>query len=219
LHELPRQKENSGQYLGFFENVPGLRRERLPVKRISISGASECGKTTLAIHLSRAYWSVHKMRTLALDIWKEENSWGPQAWVTKSEKIFFGTYNEEKKDFDGGAIWQTRGDLVVVDEASSTIKRDRDLVPLFVKIRHCKHTLLVICHDATDLLPTMRRNLNEVFLFAQAEDALKLWQKDLPLMRGMSLAAVTQDGQCKLQPYEFVHCENYKDGQIKKLSL
>lgn len=177
------------------------------MKRICIAGASECGKTTLAKHLSRAYWNVQRVPTLALDPYAEENRWGKQAWVTKDEKAFWD------------AVWKRRGDLIIVDEASSTIARDRDLVPAFTKIRHNNHHLLVICHDATDLIPTMRRMLNEVFFFAQAEDAVKLWQKDLPLMRGMSIAAVTQDGQCQLKPYEFVHCENYKDGVIKKIAI
>lgn len=177
------------------------------MKRIGIAGASECGKTTLAIHLSRAYWTEKKIATLALDPYAEENQWGKQAWVTKDEDKFWK------------AAWQRRGDLIIVDEASSTIARDRELIPVFTKIRHNKHTLLVICHDATDLVPTMRRMLNELFLFAQSEGATKLWRNDLPLMRGLEDAAVLEGGICKLKPYEFVHCENYKDGQIKKLAI
>ena len=170
------------------------------MKRIGIFGASECGKTTLAIHLSRAYWQENQLATLALDPWLSEHRWGPQAWVTKDESIFWD------------AVWKRRGDLVIVDEGSSTIARDRDLIPLFVKIRHQKHTLLVVGHDATDLLPTMRRNLNELFLFCQPPESIKLWNQSLPGMRGLDAAA-------ELNQFEFVHCENFSTAQRKRLKL
>ena len=179
------------------------------MKRICIAGASECGKTTLAIELSRAYWRNHKMPSLVLDIWKAENSWGKQAWVTADEKKFFGT---EENQYADGAIWKRRGDLVIVDEASTVIARDRNLVPIFTRIRHCEHTLLVICHDATDLLPTMRRNLNELFLFCQPVKAIPLWQQDLPTMRGMEKAT-------NLDKYFFLHCKNFSEATPKKLKL
>jgi hypothetical protein len=68
------------------------------------------------------------------------------------------------------------------------------------------------------LLPTMRRQFNELFLFAQNEDDVETWQKDLPLMRGISESTVV-DGTCKLKPYEFLQCENYKDGIVRKLAI
>ena len=176
------------------------------MKRIGIAGASECGKTTLAIHLSRAYWTEKKIPSLVLDPWKGEHQWGKQAWVTSNEKVFWA------------AVWERKNDLVIVDDGSLTIARDRELVPAFTAIRHQGHTLMVVCHGASDLLPTMRRQFNELFLFAQNEDDVETWQKDLPLMRGISESTVV-DGRCKLKPYEFLQCENYKDGIVRKLAI
>lgn len=170
------------------------------MKRISIAGASECGKTTLAIHLSKAYWKNLKIPSLVLDPWKNENQWGGQAWVTTDEDKFWD------------AVWSREGHLVIVDEASSMIARDRELIPVFTKIRHQKHTLIVICHDATDLLPTMRRNLNEIFLFCQPAKAIPMWQQDLPTMRGL-------EGASSLQKFEFLHCKAFEAAKPLKLKL
>jgi hypothetical protein len=170
------------------------------MKRIAVAGASECGKTTLVINLSKAFWKTFKMPTLALDPWKSENAWGSQAWVTDDEGKFWD------------AVWKKTGCFVVVDEASSTIARDRELIPAFTKIRHQGHTLAVVCHDATDLLPTMRRNLNEVFLFFQSRNSIPLWQQDLPAMKGLEAAT-------DLQKYEFIHCKNFSEAKRLKLKL
>lgn len=184
-------------------------RKGVSVKRICIAGASECGKTTLAIELSRAYWRDKGIATLALDPWG--HNWGKQAWTTSDEETFFGKWDDKKKKFDeSGVIWKRRGDLVIVDEGSSTIARDRELIPLFTKIRHQEHTLIVICHDATDLLPTMRRMLNELFLFLQTSKSVETWQQDLPGMKGLEQATT-------LGRFEFVHCENFSGAVKQKL--
>jgi hypothetical protein len=176
------------------------------VKRICIVGASECGKTTLAIHMSRAFWSQHHIASLVLDPRKNKNNWGPQAWVTTEAQTF------------SEAVWKRKGDLVIMDEGSSTIARDKDLIPMFTQIRHENHNLLVICHNATNMLPDMRQNLNELFLFAQTKKSIELWQDDLPMMRGIS-RAMAVDGKCELGDYEFIWCRNNKDGEKRKLRL
>jgi hypothetical protein len=176
------------------------------MKRICVAGASECGKTTLAIHFSRAMWTQHRVASLVLDPRKNKNNWGPQAWVTSDPETFFA------------AVWRRRGDFVILDEGSSTIARDKKLIPMFTQIRHQNHHLLVVCHNATNMLPDMRENLNELYLFPQTEDSTELWIRSLPLMRGIRQATVKED-HCELAQYEFVRCRNYQDGEKLKLKI
>lgn len=131
-----------------------------------IFGPKLCGKTTLAVEMSHEYWNQKAIRTLVFDPHLE--TWGPQAWVCDNEDVFWPT------------IWKTRNCLIIVEEASSTIRRDRDLMPVFNRLRHCCHRLLVVGHDGTDLLPAMRRQLDTLYLFKQSEDAVKEWYKVFP---------------------------------------
>lgn len=137
------------------------------------------------------------MRSLVLDI--RGNNWGAQAWSTKDEKVFWD------------CVWKTKGDLIIVDEGSSTIARNADLIPAFNQIRHNRHDFMVVCHRASNLLPDMRQELNELFLFVQTESALALWREDFPDMQGLE--------QCLgLKQYEFIHCKKFSTAQKKKLS-
>ena len=165
--------------------------------RAGIFGPSMCGKTTLARHLSRAYWCRYRVPSLVLDPHLE--SWGPQSWVTTDEEVFWDV------------VWhKRRGCLVIVEEAAATIRRERELVPLFTRLRHLDHKLLVCGHDGTDLLPTMRRNFDELFLFLQPSSAVELWQGDIPDMAGVEAA-------CSLHRYEFLHCRKFSQAQRKRL--
>ncbi|HLP75714.1 MAG TPA: hypothetical protein VK327_02240 [Candidatus Paceibacterota bacterium] len=180
------------------------------MKRIGIFGASECGKTTLAKQLSREYWRQEKRPTLALD--PHKGSWGGHSWVTSREKDFWGEFNEETESWTGGAVWKRENCLVIVEEASTTIQRDRQLVPLFTRIRHQHHHLMVIGHDGTDLLPTMRQNLNELFLFLQPPRAVEIWSNDLPSIRGLEAAG-------ELQQYEFLHGKLFTTARRCRLKI
>jgi len=154
-----------------------------------IFGPKLSGKSTLAKHLSIAYWTKKKMRSLVLDPHGEV--WGPQAWRTDNEQKFWN------------AVWKTRHCLVIVEEAAATIRRERELVPVFTRLRHNCHKLLVIGHDGTDLLPVMRRQFDTVFLFLQPDEAVKLWKQDLPSVKGLDAAS-------GLGQYEFLRGELFK---------
>jgi hypothetical protein len=149
-----------------------------------IFGPKLSGKSTLAKHLSRAYWTKRGVRTLVFDPHRE--NWGPQAWLCENEERFWS------------AVWKTRGALVICEEAAATIRRERELIPVFTRLRHNEHRLLVIGHDGTDLLPVMRRQFDTIYLFLQPEEALKLWRKDLPSIGGIEAAST-------LRQYEFLH--------------
>ena len=162
-----------------------------------IFGPKLSGKTTLARQLSACYWSKHGMRSLVLDPHLE--SWGTQALVSADEDIFWHN------------VWKTRGSLIIVEEASATIRRERELIPVFTRMRHCNHKLLVIGHSGMDLLPTMRQQLDTVYLFRQPESAAKVWAETMT--ENKLLTAV------ELRQFEFLHCRLYEPPKKYRLKL
>lgn len=160
-----------------------------------IFGPKLSGKTTLAKHIVASYWRNYRIRALVLDINGEE--WDKSAWVTCHEALFWKT------------VWAHKGYLVIVDESSSTIKRDKDLIPAFTRIRHCKHKFVVIGHSGCDLLPVMRQSIDVLYLFRQSEPAAKIW---VLTMAEKQLFLATQ-----LSRYEFLTHEMY--GPTKKMKL
>jgi hypothetical protein len=161
-----------------------------------IFGPKLSGKSTLAQHLSRAYWTRKKIRSLVLD--PHADVWGPQAWSTANEPKFWT------------AVWNTRNCLVIVEEAAATIRRERELVPVFTRLRHNAHKLLVIGHDGTDLLPVMRRQFDTVYFFLQPTEAIKIWKQDLPQIKGL-------DAACGLGQYEFLRGQLFKSAVKMRL--
>lgn len=162
-----------------------------------IFGPKLSGKSTLAMKLSRGYFEKAKMRSLVLD--PHLDSWGEQAFVTADEELFWAN------------VWKTKGSLIIVDEAAATIKRSRDLIPVFTKLRHNHHKLIVIGHSGVDLLPTMRQQIDTLYLFRQSKKAADIWSE---VMTEPSLEqAVT------LNQYEFLFHEMYKKPSKRKLKL
>lgn len=165
-----------------------------------IFGPSKCGKTTLAIHLSREMYRKHKIRSLVLDPKKHKNTWGPQAIVFD---------NSEREKFFA-TLWASQNCFVIIDESTSTIARDQTLIPLFTEIRH-SHKLLVIGHGAQTLLPIMRQQLETLFLFLQSEVSARKWVEE------------TADkgclGSAQLQQYEFIYYRRFKGCRKMKLTI
>lgn len=156
--------------------------------RIGIAGESECGKSTLAKALSREIWRVKKIPSLIYD--PRKYSWGNHAWVSGDESDW------------RAAVEKKRGCLVIIEDASETINRDREFSKFFTCIRHQLHWLMVLCHDATDLLRPMRRNLNELYLFNQTPDAVEMWKESQPSMRGLELSI-------GLPQFTFIHSRKF----------
>lgn len=162
-----------------------------------IFGPKLSGKTTLAVQLSRVYWRQHRMRSLVLDPHAE--NWGGQAWVSRDESQFWEV------------VWRAQSCLVIVEEAAATIRRERELIPVFTRLRHCRHRLLVVGHSGMDLLPTMRQQIDTLYLFRQPESAAKVWAEnfaDDELLKA-----------CTLAQYEFMRKESYKPAARMKLNL
>lgn len=165
------------------------------MKRIGVFGPTLSGKSTLAHKISEQFWKQKKQRSLVLDPYQEE--WGEHSLVFTDEEKFWN------------AAWGTQGSLIIVEESSSTIQRDKKIIPAFTKMRHNLHSLMVIGHSGTDLLPVMRQQLTTVYLFRQPEIAAKVWSENFA---NKDLLKTTELGQ-----YEFIHFESY--GTPRKLKL
>ncbi len=157
--------------------------------RGGIFGISLSGKTTLAKAISRQYAKGAKIPSLVLDPHLEV--WGNHANVTDDEDSFWET------------VWRQRNCLVIVDEAAATIRRERELIPVFTRLRHLNHKLLVIGHDGSDLLPVMRQQLDTVYLFRQDEDSVKWWCK--------KFADKRVEAAKTLKQYEYLYCEMFRE--------
>ncbi len=163
--------------------------------RAGIFGPSMSGKTTLAKALSLEYFKRDKIQTLVLDPHQEE--WGEQA------KLF----TDEGKFWD--SVWASDNCLVIVEEAASTINRNNDLIPVFTRLRHRHHKLIVVGHSGRDLLPVMRQQIDTLYLFRQPMSASKVWAE---VMADDDLLAAST-----LNQFEFIVKESFKP--TKKLIL
>jgi phosphate starvation-inducible protein PhoH len=162
-----------------------------------IAGPKLSGKTTLAKHLAAEYWRREKVRALVLDI--NADKW-PEGCLTMSD---------EEKFWD--IVWNAKGCLVIVDEASTVIQRDKELIPVFTRLRHRQHRLIVICHSAVDLLPQMRAQFDTLYLFRQSEKSAGIWAE---CFTQKELVAASE-----LQQYEFIFAQLYKMPLRQKLAF
>lgn len=160
-----------------------------------IFGPKLSGKTTLAKALSAEYWRKLRIQSLVLD--PNLESWQQPACVTADEKLFWQT------------VWSKRNCLIIVDESTETINRDKELIPVFTRLRHQSHKLLVIGHSGMNLLPIMREQIDTIYLFRQSLAAAKTWQE---LFTQDCLLEATQ-----LNQFEFIHTTLY--GKCSKLKL
>jgi hypothetical protein len=168
-------------------------------ERIGIFGETECGKTFVAMRISAAFWKNRGTPSLVLDPWLDQ--WGQHAWVTSSQDQFVA------------AVAKREHCLVIVDDTSATIQRSKEFIPFFTAIRHHEHSLCVCGHDGSDLLPIMRRQINDLYLFTQTEKSVELWQADQPSMQRLELAATPGF----LKQYEFIRCRKNQtaEGPLK----
>jgi hypothetical protein len=167
-----------------------------PHKRFGIFGASESGKTTLAKKISYAMWRTEKRKSYVLDA-VEKGDWGSHSKVLSDETSFWNYVGLNNEDLSKGA---TNG-FVIVDDASVTINRDRELSGLFTTLRHRGHKLLVIGHGSENLLPQMRRQIQRIFLFLQDEKSIIPWETNFPGKDLRQAMTLTQ--------YEFLTTANY----------
>lgn len=164
-----------------------------------IFGSKMSGKTTLAKSISVEYWKRHRMASLVLDPNRE--TWGTQAKAFTNEQEFWESVWNAKQPY-----------LVVVDESTETIARNKELTPVFTRLRHLHHKLLVIGHHGTNLLPVMREQIDTLYLFRQSLEAGKIWAK-------IFMQAELLDKSVQLNQYEFVHTSLYGSPKVYRLKL
>jgi hypothetical protein len=128
-----------------------------------IFGPSLSGKTVLAKHLSRQLWLRHGIKSLVLDPIGDD--WGEWAIV----------YTADKQPEFWAHVWREKRFAVFVDEGTEMISRDKDLIPVFTRIRHNQHKLFVVGHRGSSLLPIMRDQISTIFLFRQTKKACEIW--------------------------------------------
>lgn len=165
--------------------------------RGAIIGMSLSGKTTLAKHLSREYWRRAKIRSFVLDPNLDEGPYGEHALVFRDEPKFWEV------------VWKTRGSLIIVDEAAETIARNDDLTPVFTRLRHLNHKLLVIAHRATNLTPIMREQIDTIYLFRQSEKNCEIFAE--------IFAEPGLVGAKDLPKYQYLYCELYGKPRLMKV--
>lgn len=172
---------------------------------IGVFGPTKCGKTTLVKELCRQFHAKHGLKTIALDKWRDkpgEEPWGPHAVVFRSD------IPEESLLFEK-TIWASLYCVVVIDEATETIARDREKESLFTAIRHQHHKLIVIGHNGASLTPTMRQQLDTLFLFAQSNKAIKMWTEETACENLWGAATCGQ--------YEFIRYERFQPVRKQRL--
>lgn len=138
--------------------------------RAGVFGPSQSGKTTVVQRLVLECYQKYRMPALILDPHTDEWHLWPKVavgYITANEQQFWRV------------VWESKGCVVVVEEASTTIARNPDLIGLFTKLRHRLHRLIVVGHSGMDLLPVMREQLTDLYLFRQSAKAAKIWAETM----------------------------------------
>lgn len=164
--------------------------------RAGIFGPSMSGKTALAKYLAAQLWK--KSRRLAVVLDPNKENWGSHAFVTDDMERF------------ARIVWRSQGLTVIMDEGTETINRDRELTRYFTRIRHQQHHFFVIGHDGTTLLPIMRAQLTECYLFRQNPAAAQLWANQFCAPEMLDAPTLAQ--------FEFFHARSFQPTTRNKLT-
>lgn len=162
--------------------------------RAGIFGPSLSGKTTLAREICKGYAKAG-YKALVLDPNAEE--WGVDSIVFTDEAKFWAT------------VWASKRCLVIVEESSETICRNKELIPVFTRLRHQHHILIVVGHSGASLLPVMRQQFDTLYLFLQSKKSSQTWVEETACERLIEATTLNQ--------YEFLHYERFKP--LRKLIL
>lgn len=141
-----------------------MQRVDAQIDHRGIFGRRLSGKSYLGRELIRSDYAASGWRSIVLAPMSKPGDWpGDWAWWTKDRDAWLRT------------IWKSWACNVVCDDASMTVQRDRSLEELFTCVGHRSHRLIVMGHSGSNLLPSMREQLTEVFLFRQSRKEAEIW--------------------------------------------
>lgn len=166
------------------------------MENAGIFGPSKSGKTTLAKALSAEFWRTKKLKSIVLDPHLDKD-WGAHALVFADEVKFWSV------------VWASDHCVVIVEEATQTINRNQDLNKVFTAIRHNYHSLIVVGHNGTSLLPIMRQQLEKLYLFLHSPKAAKIWVEETACQDLFQATTLNQ--------YEFLYYKRFTP--VRKLKL
>lgn len=160
------------------------------IHHAGIFGRRLSGKTVLTIEICRASYEKEKRFAVVLDPKMQQHAWGPHCYVTNDRAKWL-------------AKWQhtdCRNCNIVWEESATTIKRDLDLVDVFTaKAGEHGHRLIVTGHSGKSLLPVMREQLTELFIFRQSRTEAEMWTEQFSDERIMVACELNFEEQ------EFLH--------------
>lgn len=161
-------------------------------QHVGIFGPGQSGKTTLVKAMVKEF-RREGFEAMALDPNGED--WGEGVEVFTDPDTFFAE------------AWKRERYILIIEEATETINRDKALTKVFTRIRHRGHKLIVVGHSGTNLLPIMREQIHFLHLFRQSPQAAAIWAETFADERIMLSTTLAQ--------YEFLRCINFgaKDRQ------
>ncbi len=126
-----------------------------------VLGLTGFGKSTLLRRLIAQAWA-QGVASLVIDP-NLEGDWGPGAKFITDDPA---EYLDIAK--------RSTSCLLIVDEAGEMLKRDPEYRWVVTRSRHFGHVAVLSSHFATDILPVMRNQCVEAFVFRQSIDAAKV---------------------------------------------
>ena len=125
-----------------------------------ILGSTESGKTTLARKIARKLSeSGHEILVLDPIFSGDAETWSTRDVYTSPENFL-------------PVFWNTHNRFVFIDESDSVMRRaiNLELVQTGMRGRHNGHSVTYITHFRTDLLPALRSQCSQLFLFSTGSD-------------------------------------------------
>lgn len=159
---------------------------------VIVCGQGGTGKTTVTRVYTLEAWRQQRRRAIVFD--PNAAPWGGHALV------FSGAANLPRFwEF----VWRERNCIVVVDEVVTSMPRDADANEVFTRIRHRGHQLVMVLHEAGNLLPVQRGQCNTLFLLNQHPRSANLFAEEWNEPRFRD--AVT------LRKHEFIFAQKFAD--------
>ncbi len=127
-----------------------------------VLGVTGYGKSTIIRRIIAKGWDQSpRVASLVLDP-NLEGDWGDGAHFVTDDPVEYLQVAKESKCC-----------ILVVDEAGEMLKRDPEFRWLVTRSRHFGHIAVLSSHFATDILPVMRNQCQEAYVFKQNLDAAK----------------------------------------------